>query len=114
MQESRVVVSRVIQSTRVLPQTKETSVERISRFVNGQKQVVAYPFSAELSVKALGAPLKNSKDPSADNKEKKKKGQIVRMWMIYLIFFSENKRKRNVNFHQKWKVAVTIQMRKRK
>ena len=75
MQESRVVVSRVIQSTRVLPQTKETSVERISRFVNGQKQVVAYPFSAELSVKALGPPLKNSKDPSADNKEKKKKGK---------------------------------------
>ena len=75
MQERRVVVSRVIQSTRVLPQTKETSVERISRFVGGQKQVVAYPFSAELSVKALGAALKNSKDPSADNKEKKKKGK---------------------------------------
>ncbi len=75
MQERRVVVSRVIKSNRVLPKTKETPVERISRFVSGQKQVVAYPFSAELSVKALGAPLKNSKDPSADNKEKKKKAE---------------------------------------
>lgn len=73
MQERRVVISRVIKSARVLPQTKETPKERIARFVDAQKQVVAYPFSPELSIKALGAPIKNAKDPSADNKAKRKK-----------------------------------------
>lgn len=75
MQERKVAISRVIKSARVLPQTKETPVERIARFVDAQRQVVAYPFSPELSVKALGAPVKNSKDPSADNKAKRKKAE---------------------------------------
>jgi len=75
MQERKVLIARVIKSARVLPTSKDTPQERISKFVEAQKQVVAYPFSPELSVKALGQALKNNKDPSADNKEKRKKAE---------------------------------------
>lgn len=86
MQERKVVISRVVQSARVLPQTKETPQQRISKFVEAQRQVVAYPFSPELSVKALGKPMAGSKDPSADNKAKRKKAQSKFMRFGVAIF----------------------------
>lgn len=73
MQERKFVISRVIKSERLFPTIKKSAKQRVEEFVVAQKQVVAYPFSLELSIKALGQPIKNSKDPSADNKEKRKK-----------------------------------------
>jgi len=72
MQERKVVVTRILKSGRLFPEAKETPEERIRRFVDAQKQVVAYPFSPDISVKALGS---SGKNPAADNKDKRKKAK---------------------------------------
>lgn len=90
MQERKVVVTRILTSARLFPQAKETPQERISRFINAQKQVVAYPFSPDISVKSLG---RSASDPSADNKEKRKKAKSKFMRMGTGIFDPDAKAK---------------------
>lgn len=75
MQERKFLISRVIKSERLFTVEKKTAEQRVGEFVAAQQQVVASPFSLELSIKALGKPIKDSKDPSADNKEKRKKAK---------------------------------------
>ena len=83
MQERKVVVSRVIKSARLFPQIKESPAQRIAKFVDAQRQVVAYPFSPDISIKSLG---RSTNDPSADNKEKRKKAKSKFMRMGTAIF----------------------------
>lgn len=67
MQGNRVVVSRILTSTKFdAPRSME---ERIREFVEANTAVSLYPFSADYAVKVAAR-----KPPSADNKAKRKKG----------------------------------------
>lgn len=105
MQERKVVVSRFLTAQRFVPVEKKSPTERVSEFVDRQKDIALYPFSPDFSIKALLGGGKTiggdkGKNPASDNKEKEKKklkfrrvglncydpkatqqeGQIINLW----------------------------------
>jgi len=71
MQERKVVVSRTVISNKFAPVIKKSTDERVSEFVAARNEISIYPFSPDISVKALGA-----KQPaSADNKARRQKAK---------------------------------------
>ena len=71
MQERKVVVSRTVISNKFAPIIKKSIDERVGEFVAARNEISIYPFSPDISVKALGA----KKPASADNKARRQKAK---------------------------------------
>lgn len=71
MQERKVVVSRTVISNKFAPIIKKSIDERVGEFVAARNEISIYPFSPDISMKALGA----KKPASADNKARRQKAK---------------------------------------